>query len=78
MEFYAAVEGYNERLNDEAKLLRFASFRLAECFAGSKAIGSIERFWPMEKPKKVIPLSKEEIADIFKRHNIKPKEWQKK
>jgi hypothetical protein len=75
IEFYAACEGYNERRNDQTKILRFASFRLAECFAGSKAIGSIEKFWPMtddEAPKK-LDMSKERYEAILKRHNIKVK-----
>lgn len=71
MEFYAACEGYLEKENDFAKLIRFASFRIAESMVGSKAIGSINNFWPMEEPKKVEPLSKERIEAIFKRHKIK-------
>lgn len=75
VEFYAACEGYMERQTDNAKLLRFASFRLAEAFAGSKAIGNIERFWPLEKKeqKKLQPMTKEEYDNIIKRHNIKIK-----
>jgi hypothetical protein len=44
--------------------------------AGSKAIGSIEKFWPMAddpKPKKVQPMSKEEYDAIISRHKIKVK-----
>jgi hypothetical protein len=44
--------------------------------AGSKAIGNIERFWPMaddEKPKNVQPMNKEEYDAIINRHNIKVK-----
>jgi hypothetical protein len=43
---------------------------------GTKAIGSIEKFWPMAddpKPKKVQPMSKEEYDDLIYRHKIKVK-----
>jgi len=77
MEFYAACEGYNEKQTDYAKVIRFASFRMAESFAGSKAIGKIERFWPLpedEKNKKLIePMTKDRYEAILKRHNIKVK-----
>lgn len=53
--------------------LRFAAFRIAESMVGSKAIGSIEKFWPIadEEKKKAEPMSQERIEAIFKRHNIK-------
>jgi len=38
-EFYAACEGYQERQKESAMVIRFASFRIAEAMAGSKAIG---------------------------------------
>ena len=73
IEFYAACEGHLEKQKDEALIIRFAAFRIAESMVGSKAIGGIEKFWPMEpeKKKKVEPMSKERIEAIFKRHNIK-------
>jgi len=54
-------------------LLRFASFRISECIAGSKAIGGINKFWPIDEgtSKKAEPMSKERVEAIFKRHNIK-------
>ena len=75
IEFYAVCEGYMEKDEDFAKVIRFASFRVAESMAGSKAIGSIEKFWPMDKneEKKTNPLTQEEIKGIFERHNIKSK-----
>jgi len=76
IEFYAACEGYIEKQTESAKLMRFASFRIAESMVGSKAIGNIERFWPMaddEKPKNVQPMNKEEYDAIINRHNIKVK-----
>lgn len=75
IEFYAAAEGYQMRQNKQAKVLRFASFRLAECFAGSEAVGSIDRFWPMsdDEVKKVEPMSKDRYEAILKRHKIKVK-----
>lgn len=74
IEFYAACEGYLEKNEDFAKVIRFASFRVAESFAGSKAIGSLEKFWPMDKEqKKAEPISAERIKAIFERHNIKSK-----
>jgi len=45
--------------------------------AGSKAVGSIERFWPMPDDKKEVkqvePMTKERYEAIMKRHNIKMK-----
>lgn len=76
IEFYAASEGYLEKQSDYAKVIRFASFRIAESFAGSKAIGKIERFWPMandEQKKVVEPMTKERYEAILNRHNIKRK-----
>ena len=75
MEFYAACEGYMDKQKDDIMPLRFASYRVAESMAGTKAIGNIDRFWPIEvKAKsKQPPLTKEQIEDIFKRHNIKVK-----
>lgn len=76
IEFYAACEGYHERKNDDAKVIRFAAFRISEAMAGSKAIGSIDRFWPMDdgEKKAVEPMTKERVEAIFKRHNIKRKD----
>jgi hypothetical protein len=78
MEFYAAVEGYLERQTDYAKIIRFASFRVAESFAGSKAIGSISRFWPMQDDKELSrakeirnEMTPERVREIMERHNIK-------
>ncbi|CAB5218499.1 hypothetical protein UFOVP217_27 [uncultured Caudovirales phage] len=71
IEFYAACEGYLEKEKDFAKVIRFASFRVAESMAGSKAIGSIDNFWPIDEPKKVEPISKERVEAIFARHKIK-------
>ena len=45
--------------------------------AGSKAVGSIERFWPMpgdeNEVKKIEPMTKDRYEAILKRHNIKMK-----
>jgi hypothetical protein len=76
VEYAAAVEGYIEKQTEQAKVIRFASFRIAESMAGSKAVGSIERFWPLadEEPvKKVEPMTKDRYEAIMKRHNIKMK-----
>ena len=44
--------------------------------AGSKAIGDIERFWPIEteraKPKQI---SRELYNQIVKRHKLKVEKW---
>jgi len=74
-EFYAACEGYQERQKESAMVIRFASFRVAEAMAGSKAIGKIDRFWPMEQEerKQIQPLTSEEYKAILERHNIKIK-----
>jgi hypothetical protein len=45
--------------------------------AGSKAVGSIDRFWPMadDQPdkKQIEPMTKDRYEAILKRHNIKIK-----
>ena len=75
MEFYAACEGYEEKQRESVMVVRFASYRIAESFVGTKAVKSINNFWPMgddEEPKK-IDISKERYEAILKRHNIKVK-----
>jgi hypothetical protein len=74
-EFYAACEGYQERQKESAMVIRFASFRIAEAMAGSKAIGNINRFWPMEEEEKnqIQPMTSEQYKAILERHNIKIK-----
>jgi hypothetical protein len=75
-EFYAACEGYEERQNESAMVIRFASFRVAEAMAGSKAIGDISRFWPIknDKDKKEIePMTADRYKAILERHKIKIK-----
>lgn len=45
--------------------------------AGSKAVGSIDRFWPMaddkSDKKQIEPMTKDRYEAILKRHNIKMK-----
>lgn len=70
MEFYAACEGYFERKKEDTLVIRFASYRVAESMAGTKALGNIDNFWPIGEKKKAEPISKERVEAIFKRHNI--------
>jgi hypothetical protein len=74
-EFYAACEGYLERQKESAMVIRFASFRVAEAMAGSKAIGKINKFWPMdeEDKKEVEPMTADRYKAILERHNLKIK-----
>jgi hypothetical protein len=74
-EFYAACEGYLERQKESAMVIRFASFRIAEAMAGSKAIGKINKFWPMEDEdkKEVEPMTADRYKAILERHNLKIK-----
>jgi hypothetical protein len=74
-EFYAACEGYTERQKESAMVIRFASFRVAEAMAGSKAIGKINKFWPMEDEdkKEVEPMTANRYKAILERHNLKIK-----
>jgi hypothetical protein len=74
-EFYAACEGYLERQKESAMVIRFASFRVAEAMAGSKAIGKINKFWPMEDEdkKEVEPMTADRYKAILERHNLKIK-----
>ena len=76
MEFYAACEGYMERQKESALVIRFAAFRVAESMAGSKAVGKIDRFWPMDDDKvkpKAKAMTKEQYDEIMKRHGLKIK-----
>jgi len=74
-EFYAACEGYQERQKESAMVIRFASFRIAEAMAGSKAIGKINKFWPMEEEDKseVQPMTSDRYKAILERHKLKIK-----
>lgn len=78
IEFYAAFEGYQERQKEKSFVIRFAAFRIAESMVGTKALGDINKFWPMESDdkkevKKVEPMTKERYNEIMARHNIKVK-----
>lgn len=76
-EFYAACEGYLERQKESAMVIRFASFRVAEAMAGSKAVGKINKFWPIEEEdkneKKLEPMTADRYKAILERHNLKVK-----
>jgi hypothetical protein len=57
-------------------VIRFASFRIAEAMAGSKAIGNINKFWPMESDevkKEIEPMTANRYKAILERHNLKIK-----
>ena len=73
IEYYAAAEGYLEREKESAMVIRFASYRIAESMVGTKAIGNIDKFWPVgqTEKKESEPMSAERIEAIFKRHNIR-------
>jgi hypothetical protein len=76
MEFYAASEGYYEKQRESVMVVRFASYRIAESFAGTKALKSIGNFWPMGEDNgetKKIEMTKERYEAILKRHNLKVK-----
>jgi hypothetical protein len=76
IEFYAACEGYEEMKLESARLLRFSTYRIAEAMAGTKAVGTMESFWPLPKDKqaeKLPPMTKERYEAILKRHNVKIK-----
>jgi len=75
-EFYAACEGYQERQKESAMVIRFASFRIAEAMAGSKAIGKINKFWPMDdddEKREVEPMTADRYKAILERHKLKIK-----
>lgn len=75
-EFSAACEGHKDKTDLAAKITRFAAFRIAEAMVGTKALGSIEKFWPMgeDKPaKKAEPMTRERYEAMLKRHNLKIK-----
>ena len=75
-EFYAACEGYQERQKESAMVIRFASFRISEAMAGSKAIGKINKFWPMQDEddkNEIEPMTAERYQAILQRHNLKLK-----
>ena len=78
VEFYAACEGYNERVKEQMMITRYSTYIIASSMAGSKAVGSIDKLWPVESEKKVSePMTKERYDAILKRHKIKSK-WRKK
>jgi len=55
-------------------IIRFASYRIAECFAGTKAVKNIETFWPMsDKEENKVDMTKERYDAILKRHKLKVK-----
>ena len=41
------MEGYYESKRDDAKVQRYASWLVSNYMAGSKAVGSLDKFWPM-------------------------------
>jgi hypothetical protein len=50
------------------EFIRFAAFRITEHFVGSKAVGNIEKFMPLEsEPKKVKTPTPEDIKRILNR-----------
>lgn len=54
-------------------VVRFGTFRIAEHFVGSKHVGGIHKFWPVEgrereRPKLPTPA---EIQEIINRHTGK-------
>ena len=52
---------------------RFAAYKIAEHFVGSKGVGSIERFWPLDgKQKRTIP-NPAQRKEIFDRYSKKKK-----
>ena len=72
MEFYAAFEGYNESVKEQMMITRYSTYVIACSMAGSKAVGSIEKIWPIESNGKVLPpMTKERYESILKRHKIK-------
>lgn len=71
VEFYAACEGYNERIKEQAMITRYSTYIIASSMAGSKAVGSIEKMWPMDERKPVQEMTKERYEAILKRHKIK-------
>lgn len=78
MEFYAACEGYIEQQKEQMMITRYSTYVIACSMAGSKAVGSIDKLWPVESEKKVSePMTKERYDAILKRHKIKSK-WRKK
>jgi hypothetical protein len=76
-EFYAACEGYEERQKESAMVIRFASFRIAEAMVGTKALGNIDKFWPVDNgkqnKKEMPPMTAERYKAIIERHNLKIK-----
>ena len=76
-EFYAACEGYQERQKESAMVIRFASFRIAEAMVGTKALGNIDRFWPVknneENKKEIEPMTADRYKAILERHKLKVK-----
>lgn len=51
-------------------ITRFAAYRIAESFAGTKAVGNIDKFWPTgDTPKITVePMTKERYDLIMNRY----------
>lgn len=79
IEFYAACDGYNEKQDDKAMVIRFAAYRIAESMVGTKALGSIDKFWPInekkseQEVKNIQPMTRDQYDAIINRHKIKRK-----
>lgn len=71
VEFYAACEGYNEREKERMMVTRYSTYIIASSMAGSKAVGSIEKIWPVNERREVPAMTKERYDAILKRHKIK-------
>ena len=71
LEFYAACDGYNEKIKEGMMITRYSTYIIASSMAGSKAIGSIEKIWPVEEAKSLPAMTKERYDAILKRHKLK-------
>lgn len=68
------MEGYFDKRNSLASMMRIASYRIHQSLCGKDAI-SIEEYWPIEgeekREKDIFVADADMIAKIKKRHKIK-------
>jgi hypothetical protein len=71
-EFFAACEGYFDKIEHNASMLRLASYRIHQSLVGKDAL-KISDYWPLSSDKPIeqkrIVVTKEKIAEILAFHN---------
>jgi hypothetical protein len=79
-EYSCICKGFSAKRLEDYKLARMQAYwSYASCFVNSKdKPKTMQQFWPLESDKQDakkerFTFTKEQVEEIFKRHNIKPK-----